>query len=471
MAKGNLCDLQKQLENTKEFLGKASKQLTGMGDTITKGITQPIINLGAMAGKTAQDFERMKEAALENGQTAAFFAGAAADALNCLASVGDKVGSIEEAIMPFLDLTAVVGGVAGVAESAVGWIGVINKQLSAASQGTAGFGASLTGVFGPGGTVLLVTAAIAGLIALFMHLWETNEGFRNAIISAWQAIVDFLQPVFESIKTIALTVWTELQQFWLENSAAVMNLFSSAWEFIKAALAAVWNNIYTAAMTVFGLLQKFWETFGGTIISIFDTAWNTVKNTFNCVVAVLSGIMKTLTGLLAGDWEQAWEGIKQVWDTVRNYITDTFGNLKEIWSNIWDTIRDKIVGVWDAIKTNIKNGINGVIGAINKFIRGINNIEIKVPKITIPFVGEVGGWSIRLPRIPEIPTLAKGGIVTAPTLALIGEGREAEIVAPLSKLGDITGDSRPIIIYLDGKKIYEGVDGRLGSRALGLGVV
>jgi len=33
-----------------------------------------------------------------------------------------------------------------------------------------------------------------------------------------------------------------------------------------------------------------------------------------------------------------------------------------------------------------------------------------------------------------IPALAEGGIVTGPTLALIGEGRESEAVIPLSKL-------------------------------------
>jgi hypothetical protein len=34
----------------------------------------------------------------------------------------------------------------------------------------------------------------------------------------------------------------------------------------------------------------------------------------------------------------------------------------------------------------------------------------------------------------SIPALAEGGIVTGPTLALIGEGRESEAVIPLSKL-------------------------------------
>jgi hypothetical protein len=45
----------------------------------------------------------------------------------------------------------------------------------------------------------------------------------------------------------------------------------------------------------------------------------------------------------------------------------------------------------------------------------------------IPGVGTIGGWTIGLPHIAP---LATGGIVTVPTLALIGE-RGPEAVVPL----------------------------------------
>jgi hypothetical protein len=41
-----------------------------------------------------------------------------------------------------------------------------------------------------------------------------------------------------------------------------------------------------------------------------------------------------------------------------------------------------------------------------------------------------------IPQV-KIPRLAEGGIVTGPTLAMIGEGREPEAVIPLSKLGSM----------------------------------
>ena len=89
-----------------------------------------------------------------------------------------------------------------------------------------------------------------------------------------------------------------------------------------------------------------------------------------------------------------------------------------------------------------------------------------MPKVKIPLVGTFGGFTVSVPKIPQIPLLAKGGIVTAPTLAMIGEaGKEA--VIPLSKLNSMIGNnnsSNIIQVILDGKVIAEHVDNRLGRK-------
>ena len=81
--------------------------------------------------------------------------------------------------------------------------------------------------------------------------------------------------------------------------------------------------------------------------------------------------------------------------------------------------------VWDGIK----GYVNLWIEALNFLIRGANMINIKVPSWVPKFGGK--GFSF---NIPEIPKLASGGIVTSPTVAMIGE-RGPEAVIPLSKGG------------------------------------
>jgi hypothetical protein len=79
------------------------------------------------------------------------------------------------------------------------------------------------------------------------------------------------------------------------------------------------------------------------------------------------------------------------------------------------------------------DGINGyvnlLIGALNLMIRGANKISITVPS-WVPGIGGQG-WSL---NIPEIPSLAAGGIVRSPTLAMLGEAGP-EAVVPLGRGG------------------------------------
>jgi hypothetical protein len=112
-----------------------------------------------------------------------------------------------------------------------------------------------------------------------------------------------------------------------------------------------------------------------------------------------------------------------------------------IWKN-WDKIVAAFSKTWDKVwgaieapvriaLAAIKGYINLIIADLNRLIRGANLIDIKVPS----WVPGLGGKGFNV-NIPEIPKLASGGIVSKPTMAMIGEGGP-EAVVPLNKAGGI----------------------------------
>lgn len=110
--------------------------------------------------------------------------------------------------------------------------------------------------------------------------------------------------------------------------------------------------------------------------------------------------------------------------------------------NNWDLVKEKagefgtgVVSIFKGMANGVIGFINGIIGGVNRMITAINGISLTVPS----WVPVVGGQKIgfSLGTIPTIPALAAGGIATAPTTALIGEGTEPEAVLPLSKLADM----------------------------------
>ena len=109
----------------------------------------------------------------------------------------------------------------------------------------------------------------------------------------------------------------------------------------------------------------------------------------------------------------------------------------------FETFRDIVRTVVNGIASYFEFMVNAWIKAINVVIRGINLVK---PGKDIPSLGTVGfgrlgedqsltaGSGVGL----AVPAMANGGIVTSPTLALIGEAGP-EAVVPLSKMGGMGG--------------------------------
>ena len=205
------------------------------------------------------------------------------------------------------------------------------------------------------------------------------------------------------------------------------------------------------------LIWKNWDSIINALKKTLDVLKATFNTVFNFIKEIVSRVFTKITDIynsklgwilpygplikaiifLKNNWEEIWNGIKSTFDTVTGALIGTFR-----------TVKSTILGIWDGLVAGIKGGINSVIGAINLFIRGINAIKIRVPGVDIPLVGRVGGFSVGMPQIPEIPSLAKGGIVSKPTLAMLGEsgpeavvplGRGAGMTVNLVINGDING--------------------------------
>ena len=136
---------------------------------------------------------------------------------------------------------------------------------------------------------------------------------------------------------------------------------------------------------------------------------------------------------------------------------------KLLWDNC-EGFRNFWIGLWEGIKGSVKTGVNGIISMLNWFIDKINNISVSLPDWGI--LGEYAGKDIGF-SIAKIPMLAKGGIATGPTLAMVGEGREDEAIMPLSKLGSLMdGTESASIVYSPNITVMPGASGADVKEAL-----
>lgn len=191
-------------------------------------------------------------------------------------------------------------------------------------------------------------------------------------------------------------------------------------------------GIITAVAAALVLLYKNWDTVKAWLVNFGNTVnqiWTNFSNAVGNAIAAIGEKFPVLGAFLTGWWQSiqaAVENVKAIFQNIIEFIDNVFsGN----WSAAWQNIVNIFGNLFGMIVNLAKAPINGVISAINWVLSKINSISVTIPD----WVPGVGGKTLGF-NIPTIPALAAGGVATAPTLAMIGEGGEPEAVMPLTKL-------------------------------------
>ena len=216
----------------------------------------------------------------------------------------------------------------------------IGSVLSLVSKAPAAIGAvkggitAVTGALGVSvGTILAVVAAIAALAAAFMHLWNTNETFKNNILGIW-----------EQIKS----TFSELTQGIVERINALGFDFESFTEMLKAA----------------------WDGLCSLLAPVFEGVFRNIANIFSELSGIILGLLDVFIGLFTGDWEQCWNGIKGIFASIWNFIVNTFSNILNTLKGIADVILGWFGTSWNEVWTSVKNFFVNIWNSISVFFTG-----------------------------------------------------------------------------------------------------
>lgn len=266
----------------------------------------------------------------------------------------------------------------------------------------------------------LVVAAITGLIVWLVYLWNTNDGFRDAVIKAW-----------EKIKEVSIEVWGAICDFFTNTIPEAWNSVVEFFKGIPEWFAELWNSV----------LEKFSE-WGENIKNFFIELWENVmeklrgwgeniKNFFTeTIPAVIESIVNWFgelpykigfaLGELLGTVVQGWINIFNYFSTniplwienIRNWFAELPG---KIW-NCLVTAYNKVVewgsNTWNKfieICTNVFNAVSEwfsqlpgkiwdfLVNAFNKITTWGTNTWNKAKEIGTNFINSIISFFSQLP--------------------------------------------------------------------------
>lgn len=231
----------------------------------------------------------------------------------------------------------------------------------------------------------LVITGITLLIAALVYLYNHSEKFRKFVDGFFAEAKLFLEALGES--------WKSFQDLIVIGIGMIVGWF---------------KNLFTDIRSGWAEVKKIWDA-------------SVIKAYFKLIFDTITGIFRAIKAVLRGDFEEAWSAVKDVFSGVGEFFGGVWDKIRSRFSDIGQKTADAIGGAFkSAINSTInvvENAINNVPRAINSALDAIN----KLPGVNIPSMSE-----IRLPR------LARGGILTSPTVAQIGEAGD-EAVIPLER--------------------------------------
>lgn len=428
-AKGAIIDL---LGAIKQL--PAAEQTAALSQYFGKESVSSIAPLLKNLGYLQQQFAKVGDAAAYSGSMEAEYAVRADTTANKLQLMQNKLAALQvqigNKILPYVNdaLDDLSANALPKAEKTLGFIiPKVAKLLGFMlehSSALINIGLGITAVVGISKTFKAVSTAYKGATAAVKLL-------RAAQLKT-------------KIATVALTAQIRAHTFAMKASAAAskaaakaQKAFAAGMKFIKSPVGIAVIAI-TALITAGVWLYKNWDTVKAKAAQLgakISGIWTKINTAVTTAIAAISSRFPALGAVLSGLWksvQDVWGNIKAIFSNIIGFIDNVFsGN----WSAAWGNIVAIFGNVFGALANIAKAPINAVISVINMVLSKINEMKISIPE----WVPGVGGKTLGF-NIPQIPMLATGGIATAPTLAMVGEGGEPEAVLPLSKLAQLLDD-------------------------------
>ena len=365
---------------------------------------------------------------------------------------------------------------------------------------------------------------VDGIVKRLQEIWDKYGTKAVAII---KGVYEFFKPYGERMVEIIKKLKATFGEWWAVNGDEFKENLSKAWKIIKEIAVMIIDGIITwleengprVLTTILDIINLIAQLLPYILETLKPILWvigeiaDFLLNVILSTLEAIPGAIKIISVILASIAIGIYDLFATIWDafmwimtdlpeivanalvTAVQYVTQFFANVVTDVGNAFAAIGQFFVDLWDGICSffddagqavqDFWNGfleaakapINGIISLINKMIDGLNTIQFDIPDW-------LGGGKFGI-NIAHIPMLAEGGVITAPTLAMVGEGSQHEAVVPLDDFKrDIAaivasavantmaqmansdnGGNTEIIVNVGGEKLYDNIVKNINRRS------
>lgn len=291
---------------------------------------------------------------------------------------------------------------------------------------------------------------------MFNQLMEGSIALLMAIVDAIPVIIQALVPQIPTIVDNVITILMDNIPMMLDAAVqlymAMIDAIPIMIQELIPALGQIWDSIHeNLVVPASKKLEEMWEG----VKTGAKGAWKGMKTVFkNAGDWYGTNVGKPIKDKFSDVWKKlksgavdAWDGIKEAFGTVSDWFKDTFSEAWQKVKDVFSTGGEIFSGITEGITAAFKTVVNAIIRGINTVISqpfdAINDMLQTLRDFSIAGVNPFSG----LPWIdtPQIPELARGGIVSGRSFIAGEDGAEAIIplernTAGLRKIAQMLAD-------------------------------
>ena len=306
--------------------------------------------------------------------------------IKAVSDIAKTIGDAGKKIKTFGSLVSkgsgLIDGLAYAASSGTGVIASMAEAFTLAGGGLSGLSAAL-GVIG--GPITLVVVAIGALVAAFVYLWNTSDGFREFWINLWDGIKETTGQVIDGIVNFFTVTIPEAFQSFVD---AAQNLADQVVQFFTVTIPEGINTLVTNIQTFFGSTIPYWIGYavGFILGKLIEWGASLVQFVTQDIPQFISGVVEWFTQLPGMVWTWLLETINKTAEWVSQMIQKAVQAGQEFITNVVNFIQQLPGTVWSFLSNTISSAAsfvgsfaNQAIQAGRRFFNGIVNTVRQIP--------------------------------------------------------------------------------------------